>query len=108
MQQVSADGSLLDACASFRNFYALHGLNRLTKVAPKPCPRIQIEGIGMLNLRQLIPVALVIGMNIPVSARADSKTFLTQYCVQCHGAQKPKANLSLQALTDIPVKKSEI
>src|SRR5687767_730033 len=58
--------------------------------------------------RQLLLVALVAGMSVPTSAQAEVKPLLRQFCVSCHGEKKPKANLSLESLTDTPVKESEI
>src|SRR5688572_18419010 len=53
-------------------------------------------------------LALALSMGVPARVRAEVKPFLHQFCVQCHGEKKPKAELSLQTLPDTPVKKSEI
>src|SRR4030095_3096858 len=60
----------------------------------------------MLYARQLFLVALFVS-GVP-AAQAEPKPFLNQFCVQCHGEKKPKANLTLHNLTDAPVKRSEI
>jgi hypothetical protein len=63
----------------------------------------------MLNSKkQFFLVAFVVSMSVPASAQAELKPFLDQFCVQCHGEKKPKANLSLLNLTDAPIKRSEI
>lgn len=57
--------------------------------------------------RKLALIALLVAFGAP-TAQAEPKIFLNRFCVQCHGEKKPKANLSLHGLTEVPVKKSEI
>src|SRR5262245_35597072 len=51
---------------------------------------------------------LLLGVTDRTWAQYEPGAFLKQFCVQCHGEKKPKADLSLRNLTDVPVKKSEI
>lgn len=57
---------------------------------------------------QIYIVALLISAGVPGPTRADFKPFLQQFCAECHGEKKPKADLSLHNLTDAPVKRDEI
>src|SRR5687767_3846846 len=58
--------------------------------------------------KQLFLVAVAVSVSTPAAARAEIKPFLDQFCVRCHGGEKPKANLPLHNLTDAPVQRSEI
>jgi len=86
-----------------RNLCSLRGLDGWRR------DDVEVKGVGMLNSRKpFLLVALAVSMSVPTSVRAEPKAFLGQFCVQCHGEKKPKANLSLHNLTDTPVKRSEI
>jgi hypothetical protein len=86
-----------------RNLCSLRGLDGWRR------DDVGVKGVGMLNSRKpFLLVALAVSMSVPTSVRAEPKAFLGQFCVQCHGEKKPKANLSLHNLTDTPVKRSEI
>src|SRR5688572_14916299 len=53
-------------------------------------------------------IAILTGLSLIHSARANPKPFVDQYCISCHGEKKPKAGLSLHKLSALPVKRAEI
>lgn len=66
------------------------------------------RGVVLHSLMRFFLLALAAGAGIGTSARAEPRAFLHQFCVQCHGEKKPKADLPLHNLTDTPIKKAEI
>jgi hypothetical protein len=63
----------------------------------------------MLKLKKSCSLAaLAVALLLPTFAQAESKAFLIKFCTQCHGDKKPKANLPLHNLTEVPVKRVEI